>query len=60
MIGETERCWTPLQYTKPWLSFKTPALTDTDGNLAISLEDKKTMVRKAAFPLPPSYSDTTP
>lgn len=39
----------------PWSSSTTPALTDTEGNLVSSLEDKEKIVRKGAFP--PSTCD---
>lgn len=41
-----------LRYTKPNMSSKTPALTDAEGKIAITREDKETMIRKAPFPHP--------
>lgn len=62
VIGESERCWTVLRNTKPWSLFTTPALENTEGNQAITLEKKEEMVGRAAFthpkvdPVdPPSY-----
>lgn len=53
--GEQQsHCWTALKYTKP-LQFKTtPALQDSDGNIVTSMKAKEALVRKSAFPQPPS------
>ena len=51
---DKNRCWTALRYTKP-LQFKTtPTLKDNDGNTATSMKAKEALVRKTAFPPPPT------
>ena len=45
--------WMALKYTKP-LQFKiTPALKDSDRNMAVSMKVKEALVQKSAFPKPP-------
>ena len=51
---DKNRCWSALKYTKP-LKFKTtPALNDGNGNTATSMKAKEALVRKTAFPPPPT------
>ena len=53
---DKNRCWTALKYTKPQQFKTTPALKDSLGNIATSMKDKETLVRKTAFPPPPKSS----
>lgn len=55
-LGDTERCWMALRYTRPWISSTTPALKVMGGNQATTVEDKEVMVRRVAFPRPPDDS----
>lgn len=48
-IGDTESYWIAFGYTLSWMSSTILSLKDMEGNLPITLEDKKTMVRRAAF-----------
>lgn len=52
-MRNTKRCWTALQYTKPWISSRTQVLKDMKDNQDTSIEDKEEMVRKSAFSKPP-------
>lgn len=38
-----------MRYTKPWLSSTNYVLEDTEGNQAVTLEEKKEMVHKVTF-----------
>ncbi len=46
--------WTALKYTKPLQFETTPALKDSDGNTVVSIRAKEALVRKSAFPKPPT------
>lgn len=57
---DKNHCWSALKYTKP-LQFKTtPALKDSDGNAAVSMKAKEALVRRSAFPKPPTSLVQTP
>ncbi len=47
-------CWTALKYTKPLQFRTTPALKDSDGNMAVSMKAKEALVPRSAFPKPPT------
>lgn len=58
VLGDSEWCWTALQYTKQWMSSTTPALKDLEGNAATSLDEKAKMIQMAVFPpLPPLLAE---
>ena len=57
---DKNHCWIALKYTKP-LQFKTtPALKDSDGNVAVSMKAKEALVRQSVFPKPPTSLVQTP
>lgn len=58
--SDKNRCWTSLKYTKPQIFKTTPALKNSFGNIATSMKDKKTLIRKTAFPPPPKSSTREP
>ncbi|KAI0998333.1 hypothetical protein K3495_g9862 [Podosphaera aphanis] len=47
------RCWTVLWYTKEWATTVTPVLRSSDGTIAVTIEEKEDMIRKASFSIPP-------
>ena len=53
MILDKNHCWTAFKYTKPLQFRTTPALKDTEGNIAITIKAKQALVCKSAFPKPP-------
>lgn len=46
--------WTVLKYTKPLQFWTIPALRDSDGNMGVSMKAKEVLLRKSAFPKPPT------
>ncbi len=53
-IIDKNHCWTAFKYTKP-IQFKTTsALKNTKRQVAVSMKAKETIVRKLAFPKPPT------
>ena len=59
-VMNKSHCWTALKYTKPLQLRTTPALTDVDGNTAVSMKAKEALVRRSAFPKPPPNSIEPP
>ena len=57
---QQDHCWTAIKYTKPLQLRTTPALKDSEGNVATSMKAKEALVRKSAFPKPPSDSHPDP
>ena len=47
-------CWKALKYTKPLQFRTTPVLKDSNGNTAVSMRAKEALVRRSAFPKPPT------
>lgn len=43
---------TALKYTKPLKFRNTPALKDSERNIAVFIKDKEVLIRKSAFPKP--------
>lgn len=58
--SDKNRCWIAVKYTKPQQFKTTSALKDLFGNVAMSMKDKETLVRKTAFPPPPKSSRREP
>ena len=57
---DKNHCWTALKYTKPQQFKTTPALKDARGNIATSMKAKEALVRKSAFPKPPTSRNIEP
>lgn len=49
-----------VKYTKPQQFKTTPALKNSEGNIATSMKVKKALVRKSAFPKPPISESVEP
>ncbi|MCJ1238258.1 hypothetical protein MMC14_006247, partial [Varicellaria rhodocarpa] len=47
--AESNRCWTALKYTNPMSQNVTPALQDAHDKWTITIEDKKIIVKIAAY-----------
>ncbi len=59
-VMDKNHCWTALKYTKPLQFRTTPALKDSEGNIAVSMKAKEALVGKSAFPRPPPNFLETP
>ena len=46
---DKNHCWTALKYTILLQFITTPALKDSEGNIAVSIKAKKALVWKSAF-----------
>jgi hypothetical protein len=51
-LEDTNRCWTALRYTSARLGSSTPAIKAADETIATTIEEKKAVFLKSAFPGP--------
>lgn len=47
-------CWKALKYTKPKTNSNTPALKSLNNKVAVTIQDKNTLVKTHAFPKAPN------
>ena len=52
---DKNRCWIALKYTKPKANSTTPVLIGPNNEIAVTMQDKKALVRMHAFPPPPIF-----
>ena len=55
---DKNRCWIALKYTKPKSNSTTPALVGQNNEIAVTMQDKKALVRALAFFPPPVFNGT--
>lgn len=53
-VIDKNNCWTAFKYTKPLQFRTTPALRDSEGHTDVLIKAKEALIRKSAFPKPPT------